>query len=232
MDAGDSYVDSGLLIDNFSFTSNSGTNLGLSIPNGTVEAVISYTIQGTQENDKLVSSNQQDEFIFADAGNDTVIGSLGDDVIYGAEGDDILRGDLNKGCLSGAIAGDDILYGGTGNDKLYGKGGNDQLFGEEGNDKIWGDDGDDLLWGGLGHDQLIGGQGYDTFVLAVGEGTDKIRDFHIAEDLLGLSGELTFDQLSISQHGQNTWIDFNDETLAVLTGVNASTLTADACVLI
>ncbi|MFP5273432.1 S8 family serine peptidase [Coleofasciculus sp.] len=232
MDAGDDYVDSGLLIDNFSFTSNSGTNLGLSIPNGTVEAVISYTIQGTPENDKLVSSNQQDEFIFADAGNDTVIGSLGDDVIYGAEGDDILRGDLNKGCLSGAIAGDDILYGGTGNDKLYGKGGNDQLFGEEGNDKIWGDDGDDLLWGGLGHDQLIGGQGYDTFVLAVGEGTDKIRDFHIAEDLLGLSGELTFDQLSISQHGKNTWIDFNDETLAVLTGVNASTLTADASVLI
>jgi subtilisin family serine protease len=232
MDAGDSYVDSGLLIDNFSFISNSGTNLGLSIPNATVETVTpEYTIQGTPDNDKLVSSNQQDEFIFADAGNDTVIGSLGDDVIYGAEGDDILRGDLNKGCLNGAIAGDDILYGGTGNDKLRGKGGNDQLFGEDGNDKIWGDDGDDLLWGGLGHDQLIGGQGYDTFILAVGEGTDKIRDFHIAEDVLGLSGELTFEQLSIAQHGKNTWIDFNQETLAVLTGVNASTLTADAFVL-
>ncbi|MEQ9370686.1 MAG: S8 family serine peptidase [Coleofasciculus chthonoplastes F3-SA18-01] len=232
MDAGDSYVDSGLLIDNFSFISNSGTNLGLSIPNATVETVTpEYTIQGTPDNDKLVSSNQQDEFIFADAGNDTVIGSLGDDVIYGAEGDDILRGDLNKGCLNGAIAGDDILYGGTGNDKLRGKGGNDQLFGEDGNDKIWGDDGDDLLWGGLGHDQLIGGQGYDTFILAVGEGTDKIRDFHIVEDVLGLSGELTFEQLSIAQHGKNTWIDFNQETLAVLTGVNASTLTADAFVL-
>ncbi|MEQ9355156.1 S8 family serine peptidase [Coleofasciculus chthonoplastes] len=233
MDAGDSYVDSGLLIDNFSFISNSGTNLGLSIPNATVETVTpEYTIQGTPDNDKLVSSNQQDEFIFADAGNDTVIGSLGDDVIYGAEGDDILRGDLNKGCLNGAIAGDDILYGGTGNDKLRGKGGNDQLFGEDGNDKIWGDDGDDLLWGGLGNDQLIGGQGYDTFILAVGEGTDKIRDFHIVEDVLGLSGELTFEQLSIAQHGKNTWIDFNQETLAVLTGVNASTLTADAFVLI
>ncbi|MEQ9482536.1 S8 family serine peptidase [Coleofasciculus sp. F4-SAH-05] len=233
MDAGDSYVDSGLLIDNFSFISNSGTNLGLSIPNATVETVTpEYTIQGTPDNDKLVSSNQQDEFIFADAGNDTVIGSLGDDVIYGAEGDDILRGDLNKGCLNGAIAGDDILYGGTGNDKLRGKGGNDQLFGEDGNDKLWGDDGNDLLWGGLGNDQLIGGQGYDMFILAVGEGTDKIRDFHIVEDVLGLSGELTFEQLSIAQHGKNTWIDFNQETLAVLTGVNASTLTADAFVLI
>ncbi|MEQ8384127.1 MAG: S8 family serine peptidase [Coleofasciculus sp. A1-SPW-01] len=233
MDAGDSYVDSGLLIDNFSFTPNSGTNLGLSIPNGTVEAVTpEYTIQGTPDNDKLVSSNQQDEFIFADAGNDTVIGSLGDDVIYGAEGDDILRGDLNKGCLNCAIAGDDILYGGAGNDRLYGKGGNDQLFGEDGNDKIWGNDGDDLLWGGLGNDQLIGGQGSDTFVLAVSEGIDKIRDFQIDEDVLGLSGELTFGELSISQQGKNTWIDFNQDTLAILTDVNANTLTADAFALI
>jgi len=69
-------------------------------------------------------------------------------------------------------------------------------------------------------------------VLAISEGIDKIRDFQIDEDVLGLSGELTFGELSISQQGKNTWIDFNQDTLAILTDVNANTLTADAFALI
>jgi len=108
-----------------------------------------------------------------------------------------------------------------------GFGGNDKLYGEEGDDKIWGDDGDDLLWGGLGNDKLTGGKGNDTFVLGLGKGVDTIQDFQSVEDVIGLAGNLTFEQLSITQTGKNTQIDFNDDTLAILTGVNASTLTAD-----
>lgn len=168
-----------------------------------------------------------DDLIFADAGNNTVTGGLANDLIYGKEGDDILRGDSNQRSSGGAIGGDDIIYGGTGNDRIGGKGGNDKLYGEEGDDKIWGDDGDDLLWGGLGNDKLTGGKGHDTFVLGLGQGVDMIKDFQGVEDVIGLTDNLTFEQLSITQIGKNTQIDFNDDTLAILTGVNASTLTAD-----
>ena len=174
-----------------------------------------------------VGFDRIDDFIVADAGNNTVAGGLGNDLIYGKEGDDILRGDSNQRSSGGAIGGDDIIYGGTGNDRIGGKGGNDQLYGEEGDDKIWGDHGDDLLWGGLGNDELTGGKGHDTFVLTLGQGVDTIQDFQGVEDVIGLAGNLTFEQLSITQTGKNTQIDFNDDTLAILTGVNASTLTAD-----
>ncbi|HAG83412.1 MAG TPA: calcium-binding protein, partial [Cyanobacteria bacterium UBA12227] len=115
------------------------------------------------------------------------------------------------------------------NDRIGGKAGNDQLYGEEGDDQIWGDDGDDLLRGGLGDDILVGddfsgGRGRDTFVLAIGEGTDTIRDFRFGEDVIGLVG-LSFSELSIIQQGKNTVIAFGNETLAVLDQVNASALT-------
>ncbi len=149
----------------------------------------------------------------------------------------MLRGDLNDRTPGGAIGGNDIIYGGTGNDRIGGKGGNDKLYGDEGNDQVWGDDGDDLLRGGLGNDTLVGddfsgGNGRDTFVLAQGEGTDTILDFSVGEDFIGLTGGLTFAQLSITQAEDNTAINFGDQTLAILTEVNASTLSETAFMLI
>ncbi|ERT03548.1 alkaline phosphatase domain protein, partial [Lyngbya aestuarii BL J] len=67
----------------------------------------------------------------------------------------------------------------------------------------------------------------DTFVLAVGEGIDTIVDFEVGIDLLGLKGELSADELSISQVGSNAEISLGSEMLAILTGVNAADLTAD-----
>lgn len=109
-------------------------------------------------------------------------------------------------------------------------------LGGEGDDKLWGDDGDDHLWGGLGNNQLVGddfsgGTGSDIFVLAVGEGTDTIADF-TSEDAIGLTGGLPFGQLSVIQDGGDALINFEDETLAILTGVNASTLMEAAFVAI
>jgi Ca2+-binding RTX toxin-like protein len=127
---------------------------------------------------------------------------------------------------------DEVIYGGAGNDRLFGRGGDDQIFGKEGNDFIWGNRGDDLLRGGLGNDILKGDtlldRGTDTFVLATGEGTDTIVDFTIDEDLIGLADGLTYEDLSISQTGTNTTIGFDNETLAVLRGVDASELIAAA----
>lgn len=65
------------------------------------------------------------------------------------------------------------------------------------------------------------GAGDDIFVLAPGEGTDTIVDFQIGEDLIGLAGGLTRAELSFD----GSDINFGDETLATLTGVDTTKLT-------
>lgn len=183
---------------------------------------------GGSGSDTLVGSGSSD-IIYVRGGNDTAAGGWGDDVIFGGHGDDVLRGDRNKRYSGNSKGGDDIIYGGAGNDRIGGKGGDDLLYGNEGDDRIWGDRGDDLLRGGLGNDILVGdnfsgGRGRDTFVLAAGEGTDTIRDFQFGRDLIGLAGGLTFGQLLITQDGNNTLLGFDNEFLAILTGVQANTL--------
>ncbi|MEL7054503.1 MAG: hypothetical protein AAGM45_22360, partial [Cyanobacteria bacterium J06588_5] len=82
------------------------------------------------------------------------------------------------------------------------------------------------LRGGLGNDTLFGddrrSSGVDTFVLAAGEGTDTIMDFELSKDLIGLAGDITFGQLSLS--GEQ--ISLDDEVLAIVSGLDTSTLTA------
>lgn len=155
-------------------------------------------------------------------------GGLGDVTIYGGAGGDVLRGDLNSRSSQVGVGGNDTILGFGGNDRIGGKGGNDQLFGGDGDDQIWGDDGDDLLRGGLGNDTLTGddfsgGQGSDTFVLAAGEGTDTIVDFERGIDLIGLADGLSFGQLTLTLADRNTLIQFEEETLASVSGITELT---------
>lgn len=209
-----------ILVSDNNFSATQFTQvLAFAIATETSGTVGSDTLVGTSANDNLNGLG----------GNDTVAGDLGNDLIDGGDGDDVLRGDLNSREPGGSVGGNDTIYGGAGSDRIGGKAGNDELLGDAGDDQIYGDDGDDLLRGGLGNDTLVGdnfsgGNGLDTFVLAAGEGTDTILDFQAGEDFIGLTGGLTFGQLSITQDGQNAAIAFGDQTLAILTGVNTSTL--------
>ncbi len=173
-----------------------------------------------------------DDDLTGGEGNDTIAGLGGNDIIRGTGGDDVLRGDGNGRSANsgGSASGDDIIFGGAGNDRIGGKRGNDMLFGEEGDDILYGDSGDDILRGGLGNDVLYGddnrSSGIDTFILAAGEGTDTIMDFEMSKDLIGLAGGITFGQLSFS----GNQISFNDEVLAMLNGVDTSSLSATSFV--
>lgn len=154
-------------------------------------------------------------------------GSNGDDLFIGRKGNETFYARAgNDKVFSGK--GDDRVFGGAGRDWIFGNAGNDSLYGGEGDDKLWGNVGDDLLWGGQGDDDLFGGAGRDTFVLAVGEGTDTIYDFRVGQDSIALTGGLTFGQLSIERQQRDTLIQFEDETLALLKGVRAHTLTSDS----
>ena len=108
-------------------------------------------------------------------------------------------------------------------DLIFAGRGEDELFGLEGNDTMHGGQGDDLLNGGLGNDVLFGDLGDDIFVLATGEGADTIADFNNGNDLIGLSGGLTFSELSFA--GNSILVDQTKEILATVTGVDTTTLT-------
>ena len=177
-------------------------------------------IIGTDLADGIHGTDQSDR-INLFSGDDWVIGGLGDNSIWGGHGNDWLAGDEEN-----AEGGDDMLYGGFGSDAIYGRAGDDRLFGGEGDDFIVGGEGDDLLRGSLGYDNLFGGEGADIFVLVSGEETDTIHDFEIDSDTIVLYGGLTLDDVSIGQSDNNTVLNANDETLAILNGVNADSLIA------
>lgn len=120
--------------------------------------------------------------------------------------------------------GNDRFIGGIGRDNVSGRDGRDRIFGNEGNDALFGEGGNDTLVGGEGNDLLEGGNGRDIFVLNEGDGTDRITDFSIDLDRIGLSGGLMPDGVMVS--GMNGGADAllevtaTGEDLAILSGVD------------
>jgi hypothetical protein len=66
------------------------------------------------------------------------------------------------------------------------------------------------------------------FVLGIDRGLDIVSDFIQGQDLLGLSGGLTFGQLEISQNNNNVLIKSKANGVAIATfrGVNISQIGA------
>jgi len=122
-------------------------------------------------------------------------------------------------------------------DVINAQGGNDLIEGLSGDDLLRGGMGNDVLIGGEGNDSLIGGEGRDIFVLASDGGSDTITDFVSEDDLIGLAGELSFEQMTLSQgsgnQSGNTLISLtsSNELLATLVGVQANTLSSSNFVL-
>jgi Ca2+-binding RTX toxin-like protein len=158
-------------------------------------------LNGTAGNDNLSGGNGKDT-LNGLAGNDTLVGGNAGDILNGGDGNDLLQGDDSEENSNGK----DILNGGAGNDLLNGGNGKDDLT------------------GGTGNDILTGGSGSDTFIFAPLDGTDTITDFSDGLDYIGLSGGLTFGQLSFS--GSNIIVTSTNKILATLTGINTTTLTA------
>lgn len=173
------------------------------------------------EGDDILNGNQDNDRVFGDEGNDTLYGGKNDDIVRGGVGDDQVFGDLGNDTLWGDDD-DDFVYGGLGNDVVYGNRGSDRLTGNEGddtvyggkdNDTLFGDSGNDLLSGDLGNDVLFSDEGIDTIEGGFGndifvfqekfaansiQESDTIEDFTSGQDKIGLTSDLTFEELAIS----------------------------------
>ena len=168
-------------------------------------------------------------------GRDTLRGGEGGDFLIGGGGVDTadyrdsssgVTVDLDDGTgtlgfgIGGTAQGDTLseiedLFGSGFADTLTGDDGENFLYGFAGNDFLFGEDGEDVLTGGAGTDQLSGGAGADRFVFESGWGTDDITDFQDGIDVLDfrkLSG-VTFNDLSISQDGANTVIEYSGNSV-------------------
>jgi predicted AlkP superfamily pyrophosphatase or phosphodiesterase len=151
-----------------------------------------------------------------------VFGSLEDDtlevsgsniLVFAGAGDDLIDA-LNS-------QGGSRIDAGTGDDTLI-LGGGDRLLGSDGNDRFFVQRG--------GGNVITGGAGADQFWIAAAEipkAVNTITDFASSQDVIGIAGlGINFGQLSISQDGDNTRIAANGNNLAVLSGIEASSLSA------
>ena len=158
---------------------------------------------------------------------ETEIVSNAPNAIEGTNSDDNLIGTIGSDIFI-AKRGNDFIDGNSGNDTIYGGKGGDYLFGSSGDDILYGNRGTDTLIGGAGDDTLVGGKGSDIFVLVAGQGFDIVADFVQGQDLIGLSGGLSFSQLAITQDSQGALIKnaLTGQSLGVLSGVSAIALTS------
>jgi len=170
--------------------------------------------------------------LFALSGNDFIIGSSDAEKISGDRNNDRLLGGGGADTLLGGT-GNDLLNGGQGNDFLSGETGNNTLQGGRGDDLLIGSEGDNILVGDFGKDTLIGGDGEDIFVVRTDAGTlnpntaDIIGNFDIFFDYIGLTGNLTEDDLtlqpvSIAPGNQDTMILITQSGIILGTILNAS----------
>lgn len=124
--------------------------------------------------------------------------------------------------LVGSVA-NDLIYGNRTEDTLFGNGGNDLLYGGKGNDIIDAGAGADLIEGNFGDDILIGGIGGDRFNFSSNDGNNIITDFEDGIDIIGLGNGLNFQQLTISQIGNDTRISANQLSIT-LQGIEESAI--------
>ncbi len=72
--------------------------------------------------------------------------------------------------------------------RVQGNASADRILGTAGADQLDGGGGNDTLQGGAGDDSLAGGSGADLFIIAAGDGSDRILDFQPGTDRLQLLG--------------------------------------------
>ena len=198
-------------------------------------------VSGTPKADDLVAGvtpglDGFNDQIFTGAGNDTV-----DIPIAGAAAGDN-RIDLGSGNDTVFVADGDVAFGSAGNDRLdatdaknyrISGGVGDDTFFLGTNGRALGGDGNDKFFVGTGGGNLLsGGAGADQFWIANAElptAANTVIDFQIGTDVISIQGAaslgISASTLMLTQMGADTSLDFNGHSLALLKGIQASSLT-------
>lgn len=221
------------------------------------------TLSGGEGNNRLDAGESNNSITAGDGNNIVYAGSGNDAVTIGNGNNDIRVGEGENRTTAGN--GDNLIYGGSNADTITVGNGRNQIYAAEGNNAITTGNGDNLIYGGAGSDRIKTGSGNDTiyaaegnntidagagnntvysgsgsdlFVLTPGAGTTGITQFNVGRDLLGLTGSLSFTQLSITQSSNGNefftqiGIAGSNDLLATLKWVNASSITSASFTLV
>ncbi|AFZ60317.1 phytase [Anabaena sp. PCC 7938] len=169
-----------------------------------------FTGAGNDEVDVPIGgSSVGDNRVFTGSGQDTIFVSDGDRSFGGSSNDEI----------DATEASNYRLAGGTGNDIFY-LGADGRALGGDGDDQFYVQDG--------GNNWLSGGAGADQFWILTGDlpsDANTIVDFEIGTDVLGIGGQgAGFDFADLTLSGNS--IAVGSTTIAILTGINTTSLTA------
>jgi Ca2+-binding RTX toxin-like protein len=156
----------------------------------------------------------------ASAGDNRIDTGSGNDVIFVADADRAF-GSTGDDEFEASEVKDYRISGGAGNDTFY-LGTNGRALGGDGNDKFFAGTG--------GGNLLSGGAGVDQFWIANGESptvANTVLDFQIGTDIIGIQGlGANATNIVLTQVGADTSISFGGQNLAVLKGIQASSLTS------
>ncbi|NET73090.1 MAG: metallophosphoesterase [Sphaerospermopsis sp. SIO1G2] len=187
------------------------------IPNSGFDGIedILFTGAGRDSVDLILgaSANVEDNRIFLGSEDDTIYVKRRDRVFGGTGNDRFDATDAEGGNRMSGGAGDDVFYLGS-------------------NDRALGGDGDDQFFVQVGGGNLIaGGEGADRFWIVnveLPQAANTIVDFQVGTDVIGVNGAvglgITTSTLELSQVGSDTHVSFDNQTLAVLTGIQAVSL--------
>lgn len=166
---------------------------------------------------------------FAGAGNDTIDISTGGggNRVFGGSGNDEFFASTGDRFSGGAGADIFDATTGSGDNRLSGGDGDDDFFLGAG-DRVLGGAGSDRLFAGTGGNNILtGGTGSDQFWIANAEApasANTVTDFTPGEDVLGIGGlGVAFGDLTLA----GDTVSLNGDVLAILSGIDATALTAD-----
>jgi phosphodiesterase/alkaline phosphatase D-like protein/arylsulfatase A-like enzyme len=194
-------------------TSDNDTLIATPGTNFDGQSNVVFTGAGNDEVDLAISPIANNNRINLGSGDDSIFVSKNDRVFGGAGNDTFDATDGGGGNHMSGDAGDDIFFLGKG-DRALGDDGNDRFYVQTG--------GDNLLSGGAGNDQfwLVNGE--------VPSSPNTVLDFQIGTDVIGFSGAaslgISSTTLKLSQVGTDTDILFGSQTLAILSGIQATDL--------
>jgi uncharacterized repeat protein (TIGR01451 family) len=206
------------------------------------QATISFSpkavVTGTSGIDDLVAGvtpgfDGVNDLLFTGSGNDTV------DIALAGTATGNNRVDLGSGNDLIFIANADRVFGSNGNDELDATdakdyrasgGAGDDTFFLGTNGRALGGDGNDRFFVGAGGGNLLtGGAGVDQFLITTGDiptVANTILDFQIGTDVIGIQGiGASATNIVLAQVGADTSIAFGGQTLALLKGIQANSLT-------
>ena len=215
------FSDLGIELDN-----SEAISFGETLPDGRQSIIVA--------SDNNFNESQQTQFLAFAIGEPATDNNNADtafEPIFGTtEADELEIAGSNRLVFTGD--GDDLIDTSSSgsNNRIYGGKGNDVIIlGEK--DAVFGNEGEDSLFATSGGDNLItGGEGADRFWIAsatIPESPNTIVDFN-REDEIGIAGlEISFEDLSLTNESGNTLISSGDRDLAILSGVNSDSLSAD-----